>query len=336
MNRRWHRGVVLLLLIVVLAVGALLWPKSTPSYKGKSVDAWIDSWAAHDKSDYYHAFQEMGTNALPYAVRNLAKTDSYFYKTYRDIYAKTPQALRKLLTKPKPLLQTSDGANIFYYTGSNSIPFAIASLKHRSTTVRQVAAYGIGAVRRQYPAAAEAAIPALIEALDDRDYQVRFYAGLSFKEFGPAASNAVPALTKVLAYTGSPSEAATLANVRAVVAVALGKIGPAASSAIPELKRACADPSYYLRGQAAVALWRVSGDTETALPILLTEMAHTSEHEKWDWIIAVGEMGPRAKSAIPQLEKELSQDREKWARSYVTNALAKVKGEVPFAKADGK
>ena len=181
---------------------------------------------------------------------------------------------------------------------------------------------------------ADQAIPALIEALGDKDAEVRSSTANGLAFIGADASNAVPAITKVLDDGfGSPTNSSFY--LQAAAAVALGKIGPPASAAIPDLKRAV-QVSYrdapgfqnggasYLRGQAAVALWRIDSDVDTALPVLLREMPGISEHSKWDWIIALGEMGPRAKEAIPQLKNELNQDKEKWVLEYVTNALIKI------------
>ncbi len=141
---------------------------------------------------------------------------------------------------------------------------------------------------------------------------------------GADASDAVPALTKVLANTDQTN---SLFYLRAAAASALGKIGSPAMSAIPELKKALQEKDSNLRGQTAVAIWRINSDIATTLPVLLEEMPRTSEHSKWDWIIALGEMGPSAVEAIPQLMRELKEDNQAWVRQYVTNALMKIDPE---------
>jgi len=154
---------------------------------------------------------------------------------------------------PKPLLQVVDGANVFLNIGSNAIPHAIVLLKHRSATVRQSAALGLGSLRKRFPAANQA-IPALIEALSDHEEKVRFFASLAFQEMGADASDAVPALTKVLADTDQTN---SLFYLRAAAASALGKIGPPAMSAIPELKKALQEKDSNFRGHTAVAIWSI-------------------------------------------------------------------------------
>jgi HEAT repeat protein len=163
--------------------------------------------------------------------------------------------------------------------------------------------------------------------LGDGDPKVRFYAAYSLKDFGVAASNAVPALRKVLTGGAGGSPAASLFYLRAIAAVALGKIGPSAVAALPELKAALLEKDSNLRGQAAVAIWRISSDVDATLPVLLQEMPRTIQESKWEWIIALGEMGPRARQAIPQLKTELKEDTYPWVLEYVTNALIKINSD---------
>lgn len=297
-----------------------------PKYRARTISAWQDDWAAGKRNDFPAALQHIGTNALPYAVRNLALNDSLWRANYSSLRPKLPKLLRRLFPEPRPLLKEVDGANVFFYLGSNSMPYAVALLNHDSPTVRRAAALGLGALRRQSPSANQA-IPALIGALTDKDLMVRFNAAGSLREMGADASNAVHTLTTVLANRGAGPETNTFFYLRAVAADALGKIGPAAASAVPALKAALQESNSYLRGQAAVAIWRIDSDAEVVLPVLLREMPGTSEHSKWDWIIALGEMGPRAKSAVPQLRNELQQDREKWVLDSVTNALKSIAPE---------
>jgi HEAT repeat protein len=318
----------------VLSGAAVLWflfSSPEPTYQGRTITAWLDDWAARTNTPWQQALQHIGTNALPYAVRNLALNDSTWRSNYSRLQTKMPGMLQHIFRKPKPLLQEVDGANVFFYVGSNSVPCAIALLKHDSPTVRRAAAWGLGGLRRQTPAANQA-IPALTDALSDKDRTVRFDAALSLKEMGPAASNAVPALARVVAHTGTGPETNNLFYLRAAAAVTLGKIGPAATSALPALQAALHEPNAYLRGQTAVAIWRISGDVDTTLPVLLHDMPATVEDSKWDWIVALGEMGPRAQAAVPQLRTELQQDHAKWILAYVTNALRNI---APAASVSG-
>ena len=301
----------------------LLMRPSAPMYRGRTITAWLDDGASLKAPDWREAIQHIGTNALPYVVRNLALNDSRWRNAYSRLQSKLPNLLQRLLPKTKPLLTGSDGLQVFYDLKSNSIPFAIALLKHNSPTVRQAAAEGLGELRRQSTAANQG-IPALTESLRDKEWDVRWAAARSLGIMGADASNAVPALAKIVADRGIGPQTNVFFCLRAVASHALGKIGPASASALPALKAALLDPSSYLRCHTAVAIWRIAADVDTALPVLLRDMPRQDERCKWDLITALGEMGPRAKQAVPQLRYELVNDEDKWTLKYVTNAFKKI------------
>lgn len=79
-----------------------------------------------------------------------------------------------------------------------------------------------------------AAVPTLLEALENKDPTVRARAASALARMGPTASSAVPALTKALS---DPDE-----DVRRNAARALGQMGPAAESAIPALSAVLTQP----------------------------------------------------------------------------------------------
>lgn len=70
----------------------------------------------------------------------------------------------------------------------------IADLKEAAPAIRNAAAYGIAGMG---PSAA-AAVPALIEALDDPRPEVRFPVTVALGEIGPAAAAAVPRLKQMM------------------------------------------------------------------------------------------------------------------------------------------
>lgn len=328
MKKHWRKRLLMstAAVVVVLLLGFLvvsLKHSREPRFQGRRISLWLEDFAAQKSVPVDQALREAGTNALPFVVQELEKSDSPWQTGYRRLWFKCPAPLQKILPTPKPPLAVVHGANAFFYIGTNSLASAIALLQHKSPTVRQAAAWGICTLRRQSPTANQA-IPALTTALNDPDQYVRFYALLAFTEMGADASNAVPAITAVLA----PVTTNAVTNINfalyAAAARSLGKIGPAAMSALPALEAALQAPNPYLRGQTAAAIWRISGEVDTALPVLLHTLPLESEHSKWDWIIALGEMGPRATAAVPQLKLELTQAKEIWVLDYVTNALRKI------------
>jgi hypothetical protein len=98
----------------------------------------------------------------------------------------------------------------------------------REPTEREIAAAALGRIGR-------AAVPSLIQALKNRDPDVRKEAALVLARIGPDAFQAVPDLTALL---DDENE-----EVRKAAARALGQIGPDAAEAVPALMRLLVQPS---------------------------------------------------------------------------------------------
>ncbi|MBI4601566.1 MAG: HEAT repeat domain-containing protein [Planctomycetes bacterium] len=113
------------------------------------------------------------------------------------------------------------------------------------------------------------AVPALLDLLQDKDYDFRWYAAKALGRIGPAASAAVPALMEALMSDNT---------VGFCSARALGQIGPKAQAAVPALIRALEDPADIVRMKAAHALWMIGPAAEAALPAL-HELAEKDEDE---------------------------------------------------------
>ena len=95
--------------------------------------------------------------------------------------------------------------------------------------------------------AAKDAVPALIKALKDKDFNVRRSAAAAVGKIGPAAKDAVPALIEALKDKDI--------YVRIGAALLLSRIGPAAKDAVPALKAMSEnDPVARVRKAAVAAL----------------------------------------------------------------------------------
>jgi serine/threonine protein kinase len=114
---------------------------------------------------------------------------------------------------------------------------------------------------------ARAAVPHLIEALDDADAQVRWDAAKTLGKIGPAAGSAVPALA---ALVNDPGDAL----VRRHAVTALGQIGKNAKGAVPSLIHVLREPSTDLHLKAAEALVRIG---VAAVPALIEAMKDTDQ-----------------------------------------------------------
>jgi HEAT repeat protein len=103
----------------------------------------------------------------------------------------------------------------------------------------------------------QAAVPELIRALKDEDWQVRNQAAVALGVIGPEARAAVPALSELLQDEDK--------YLRSNAATAVGKLGREARSAVPELTKAVKDRDEDVRQNAAAALGRIGPEVFSAL-----------------------------------------------------------------------
>ena len=140
--------------------------------------------------------------------------------------------------------------------GPEAIPVLTILLKDENSEIRTAAAQGL----RMGPKA-KAAVPALMESLQDKDFKVRRVAMDALGSIGPEAKAAVPALTEVLKCKGK------IRRVRA--ASALGRIGPEAKTAVPALTELLKDKDSNVKSAALWALGQIGPEAKAAVPALL-------------------------------------------------------------------
>jgi hypothetical protein len=125
---------------------------------------------------------------------------------------------------------------------------AILLDKDLDTELRWNAARTLGKIRGR----AAAAIPVLVESLEDEAATVREHSAEALGDIGPPAKASVPNLIQVL------DDPAT--RVRRDAARSLGQIGPAAKSAVPELKKLLQDSEPIVRDAAKTAVRTLAPD----------------------------------------------------------------------------
>jgi HEAT repeat protein len=128
-----------------------------------------------------------------------------------------------------------------------AVPMLIEALNDETQSVRCDAAVALG--RYEEPQRG-AALPALLDALQDKDEWVRCMAAKSLARYRAGAQQAVPTLAQIL---GSERPA-----LRGHAAVILGEFGPAASSAVPALQKARHDVDKFVHDAAEKALQAVT------------------------------------------------------------------------------
>lgn len=157
-------------------------------------------------------------------------------------------------------------------------------------------------------------VPTLLRVFKNDPSAVRVMAD-ALGAYGPAASNAAPALTERLQLClsadqsflpravpsfarKSPEVGRDIMTASASVA-ALGHIGPAAAPAVPDLKKAMQDNRLVV--PAALALWKITRDPGESLPVLLKRASGGMPGLPADLsaLDAVGVMGADGLSALP-------------------------------------
>jgi HEAT repeat protein len=193
---------------------------------------------------------------------------------------------------------------------------------------------------------AGSAMPALLEALADRDSIVRGEAAAALGAVSPNDEGAITALiaelatpnalaaTKALVKCGTGSLRATpglvklLSNedpeVRWNAAKTLGKIH--AVDAIDPLIGALKDPADSVREHAAEALGDMGPAASRAVEPLIATLKDPFFKARRDAARSLGQIGPAAKAAVPALEQLSKDDPQPIVRDAAALAIKKISG----------
>lgn len=225
-------------------------------------------------------------------------------------------------------MQRSHAAQVLGEMGPKAdaaVPALLQALKNSEPRVRHEAAR---ALKRIGPG--PDAIPALVDALGDSRKRVVREAALALGTMGPQAKPAGPVLVNVLKGNVSP-ERELNSWFCEPVAEALGKIGPSVISALLEAlaaeeTRARGEfvPWCPLRPWAAHAIRRM--DSGGAVPVLIEALNDASLAKREEAARLLGEVGPEARKAVPALRKVLQAEGAENAdlRWAATEALRRI------------
>lgn len=228
------------------------------------------------------AVRHMGTNALPFLIRDFQARDGLVWRhvPYSLYRYRVVLALRRM-------------------SGPN------AALRHDR------ARYFLEAIGPL----AKPAIPALSDSLDDPDLAhpavqiLASYDSRGHVELGP---DATPALLKAMTNTND--------TVRQIAANALGLIGSDPDRVVPALIHALKDPSRDVRGAAASAFGQYKSEAATIVPALLPGLDDYDTYVRVETVWMLGRFRKDAAVAVPQLI-ELLNDPDIRVRISATNAL---------------
>ncbi|MDQ2099018.1 MAG: HEAT repeat domain-containing protein [Tychonema bourrellyi B0820] len=201
----------------------------------------------------------------------------------------------------------------------------------------------------------EPAIPALIEALRDRNLLVRKSAAQILQQFGTPTILALVQASKdsdaklrrraatllnKMAY-GTPlvsSEAKNVipqlisllknsdADVRSSAALFLGSVSGETKTVMPQLIPLLKDSDAGVRSSAALFLMSVSGETKTVMPQLIPLLKDSDAGVRRSASDVLGSIGAEAKTALPQLIP-LLKDSDAGVRGNTASALGRIGGQ---------
>lgn len=194
-----------------------------PLYEGKPLDFWLKTFGLGPG-----AFPRavLGSNAIPVLLLALERRDGLIQTAYKNVWSNMPLAARKRMPRPvDSVLVRANACCVLLAMGeeaSPAIPRLIRLLKEDSDScVRMMA---VQAFQRVGVGNMEVTT-AMVQALGDREPEVRATAAKSLGTAGTNSDMVVRALTKSLR-DGAPKvrEAATAALLR-VAPEAVGKAG---------------------------------------------------------------------------------------------------------------
>jgi len=235
-----RRKIIFTALLTLAALGGVVWllMPSEPRYQGKRLSEWLRSfdktpleWNSDLTLPTNHATAQailhMGSEAVPFLVRELRVRDSALKVRVRELLAKqsiiridsspahirnrraieaclalgprakaaTPELTARLNEhRISPMLRTSALAAM----GADALPSLIAALTNREPEVRRCMA----TVIRNGSFDAEPAVPALVRCLSDPDdYHVRTEAAMALARIRKRPDLVLPALTQNLSDT---------------------------------------------------------------------------------------------------------------------------------------
>lgn len=189
----------------------------------------------------------------------------------------------------------------------------IAALADPDPCVRGVAVAAIPRVG----IAADIAVPALQEFLRREPDPVSLRV---LSEYRAAAQPALPLLVDIL---GDRSQGA---ETRWNAARTIGKVGAGAQSAVPALVAALTDGEATVREHAAEALGDIGPPAAAAVADLAAVLTDPATRVRRDAVRSLGQIGPPARAVVPQM-KTLLNDPEGMVRDTARNALRAIAPE---------
>jgi HEAT repeat protein len=261
MRKRVQIAIAILLVIVagVIAWQAVRERQTGPVCRGRRLDYWLQQYAKQTPqlSEATNAFRQLGERAVPWLVQILNAPDSFgswYQRAYDGNAHYLPQFLTAGLPEPRQMesrLAALDALALLAPSAHSAMPAIINALNDKDVDLRRSAAIILG----QLGPITSNVVPALVSALTNGDWYTEQEALRVLGGMGPRATNAIPALVNELKHLHP--------DFRTWAAEGLGNMGPGAKSATTALMlTATQDHVLWVREAASSALLRI--DPEAA------------------------------------------------------------------------
>src|SRR5579871_130778 len=164
------------------------------------------------------------------------------------------------------------------------------------------------------------ALPAMIDALDDKSEPVR---GVCIGYFGRRGPQAIRPLVEALNDRSPRRREGAALSLRAVALRHRKSVAELKRELVSALARAIHDENPTVRVSAAIALWHVDRPSKEALSVLIASCKEHNREARYYAFHWLEEIGPDAKEAVPALIEELN-DTDELVRLRAGNTLREI------------
>lgn len=294
MKIRWCKA-VLILIAIVASVLMFAFRSSAPKYRDEPLSYWVVELRNTNpgrQQEARKALREIGVQGLPFLLRMARKESSVLKRCYREAWFRLPDLAQRHFPQPESKhAALSFLSHALHQLGRPSGPALMEALEDKNAEVRFVA----GA---SFPYGHDSPMGVLweIKLLQTVEYDLKQSAAGILGTLGSKARPAIPALLEVAQHDGTDYVRETAARSLAML------VHPEMASVAPGLKKCLSDRSPAVRLWAAVTLWRINQDA-SVIPVLIADLRSASGEDGTCYaaIRVLGEAGALAKPATSKI-----------------------------------
>lgn len=301
--------------MVVAIAGVLLvrWLGREPYYEGRPLSTWVNelqhgNGAQREKAA--KAIRELGPDGLPYLAGTLTNPPSPVRRAAKNVASHVPdrmkQQLRRFYSPPDEVTSKLGALHALRTLGTNGVP-ALGAVSHvyleqPNVAVASMAAQTLGQM-------GTSALPTLIAALDDGDYNNRSLACQVLATFHTNAGPAVPRLERIAGDEIGP--------IASMAFYTLSRIGEAA---VPALTNLLLNKNATVRSQALYALANIGARGESTEEAILAATEDANAEVRWRAMEAVFSLNSNGGRVLEVLQKGLG-DEDPRVRGAAANGM---------------